>query len=225
MTDEKVCLGPLDRIVPTRGLLVSKRARMVDTLENILSGGRQEEILAATLAAASVRPGEALLDVGCGTGKLAIAAAALVGESGRVSGIDATPEMISLATKRATSMNSRAEFRVGIGEDLPFKSYSQDAVTSSYFFHHLPSDLKRIVLHEMWRVLKPGGRLIITDYSRPQSLLGYIASIPMRFDFHEYVRSQLRGELERIIEEEGFGPAIFTATFLGYINVIRLVKR
>ena len=74
------------------------------------------------------------------------------------------------------------------------------------------------------RVLAPGGRLVVTDYGRPRSPVGYIASVPMRFDFHEYVRPQLRGELEDIIASAGIGEPELVASFLGYINVLRIVK-
>jgi ubiquinone/menaquinone biosynthesis C-methylase UbiE len=139
-------------------------------------------------------------------------------------GIDATPGMIELARENARKANSPARFQIGVGESLPFADHSMDAVTSSYFFHHLPSDVKRQALREMWRVLAPGGRLVITDYGRPSRLIGQIAAFPMRFDFHEYVRGQLAGELDEIIASEGLGRVERLHSFLGYINVIRLVK-
>ena len=213
-----------DVIPATRGLLVSGRAGLVDTLENMISGGQQEAILTATLAAAELSPGHRLIDVGCGTGKLAVAAARQVGPAGKALGVDATPEMIDLALTRAAEERSSAQFRLGVAESLPAETASMDAVTSSYFFHHLPSEVKHVAMHEMWRALKPGGRLVITDYGRPRTLFGYVASFPMRFDFHEYVRTQLRGELEWIIDSEGFGTPRVKALFLGYIGVLQLIK-
>ena len=213
-----------DAILATKGLLVSGRAGLVDTLENMISVGQQEAILTATLAAAELSPGQTLIDVGCGTGKLAVAAARQVGPTGTALGVDATPEMIDLALARAADEGSSAQFRLGVAESLPAETASMDAVTSSYFFHHLPSEVKHVAMHEMWRVLKPGGRLVITDYGRPRTLFGYVTSFPMRFDFHEYVRPQLRGELEWIIESEGFGTPTVAALFLGYIGVLQLIK-
>ena len=209
----------------TSGILVERRARFVDLLENLLSAGQQEAILAATLDAASLGPGDHALDVGCGSGKLVVAAARTVGPSGIAIGIDATPAMIDLATERARHTGVPARFEIGIAERLPFPNGSFQAVTSSYFFHHLPGEIKMEALREMWRVLAPGGRLVITDYGRPRSLLGYVASFPMRCNFYEYVRTQLRGELDDLIADANIGSAETTATFLGYISVMRVVKR
>lgn len=212
----------------TRGILVDGRVRQVDRLENMLSLGQQEAILESTLAAAELRPGESLVDVGCGTGKLVVAAARMLGETrgakNRLLGIDATPGMIDLALERAHEAGVKAEFQVGVAEELPLPDGAADAVTSSYFFHHLPSEVKPLALREMWRVLAPGGRLVITDYGRARGLYGLIASIPMRANFYEYVRPQLGGELERIIAAEGLGEAETVALYLGYITVMRLRK-
>ncbi len=212
----------------TRGLRVDGRVRAVDTLENMLSGGNLEGILHATLAAAELRSGDRMVDVGCGTGALAMQAATLRPDGraplGEVVGIDATPGMIDIALQRAREAGSTARFEVGTAEALPFADGALDALTSSYFFHHLPSDLKRDVLYEMWRVLKPGGRLVVSDYSRPSSFFGWIASFPMRFDFHEYVRGQLSGELEALLRGANLGRVEVVRVFLGYITVYRIVK-
>jgi ubiquinone/menaquinone biosynthesis C-methylase UbiE/protein-S-isoprenylcysteine O-methyltransferase Ste14 len=209
----------------TRGLRVDRRLRSVDILENLISFGHLQRILDATIDAARLSQGDRLLDVGCGTGKLAIQAATLAdGHSVGALGIDATPGMIALARENARLARSRAEFRVGVGEALPVADASFDAVTSSYFLHHLPSDVKRKAILEMWRALRPGGRLVITDYGRPTGMVGQVAAFPMRFNFHEYVRGQLAGELEAIVAEERLGTIEHLHSFLGYINVMRLVK-
>jgi ubiquinone/menaquinone biosynthesis C-methylase UbiE len=206
----------------TRGLRVDGRAGLVDTLENMISAGQQEDILRSTLDAAELRHGDVLVDIGCGSGKLVVAAART--HSGPAIGVDATPGMIVRARRRARREGVKADFREGVAEHLPFADGSVHAVTSSYFFHHLPSDLKVKALREMWRVLAPGGRLVITDYGLPQNLLGYVASIPMRFDFHEYVRPQLRGEIERMLAAEKLDAVERLQSFLGYINVLRVRK-
>jgi ubiquinone/menaquinone biosynthesis C-methylase UbiE len=206
----------------TRGLRVDGRAGLVDTLENMISAGQQEDILTSTLAAAELSSGDVLLDIGCGSGKLVVAAART--HDGAAIGVDATPSMIVRARRRARREGVKADFREGVAENLPFADGSVHAVTSSYFFHHLPSDLKVKALREMWRILAPGGRLVITDYGSPRGVLGYVASLPMRFDFHEYVRPQLRGELERMLADEKLDNVERLESFLGYINVLRVRK-
>jgi ubiquinone/menaquinone biosynthesis C-methylase UbiE len=212
----------------TRGIRVDGRVRSVDRLENCISLGRQEAILRSTLDAAALGPGERLVDIGCGTGKLVVAAAAMLGDrhggASHVLGIDATPGMIDLALRRARGAGVAAEFQVGVAEALPLDDGAADAVTSSYFFHHLPPDVKPEALREMWRILKPGGRLVITDYARAHGLAGLVASIPMRMNFYEYVRPQLGGELETIIAAQGLGAPEIVRRYLGYITVMRLVK-
>jgi SAM-dependent methyltransferase len=211
----------------TRGLRVDGRVHLVDTMEALLSGGRRQAILRATLDAAALRPGERLLDVGCGTGELAMMAARIVSArsgSGEAIGIDATPGMIQIARRRAHETGSAARFELGVAEALPLADGMAQAVTSSFFFHHLPSEVKREAMREMWRVLAPGGRLVITDYGWARGIVGLTASFPMRFNFHEYVRGQLNGELERLIAFEGLGDPQVERAFLGYIRVLRIVK-
>jgi ubiquinone/menaquinone biosynthesis C-methylase UbiE len=217
----------------TRGLRVDGRVQLVDVLENLISLGQRRAILAATLEAGALRPGDRVLDVGCGTGELVLAAALVVTDgghrsdrqaSGQALGIDATPGMIEIARHHAREAGIPARFELGVAEYLPLLDDSVDVVTSTFFFHHLPTDLKHAAVREMWRVLAPGGRLVITDYGRVRGLLGWIASFPMQINFHEYVRPQLHGQLERILEEEGLGAPHVARTFLGYITVLQLVK-
>jgi len=148
----------------TRGIRVDRRAGSVDVLENALSFGRLAAILQATLDAAALHRRERLLDLGCGTGRLAVAATRLFAPAQALEtlGIDATPAMVERARARAAREGCPARFEVGVAEALPAADASIGAVTSSYFFHHLPPDVKRQALREMWRVLAPGGRLVIT---------------------------------------------------------------
>lgn len=204
------------------GLRVDGRCWSVDLLENLLTLGHQAAIFRCCVAAAGLEPGHRLLDVGCGTGRLALLARRRCPQA-RVVGIDATPGMIRRARRNAEAAGLTAEFRAGLAERLEFPDASFEAVTSTFTFHHLPLGLKRAALAEMLRVLKPGGRLVVADYATPVGALGHLAAFPMRFDYHEYVRGHLRGELERLLDEQ-MGPVEVVRRFLGFIPVFRAVK-
>lgn len=128
--------------------------------------GRIRELRRKVLDAAGVGDGIRLLDVGCGTGTLAILAARLGGSGARVSGIDPAPRQIARAQAKARRAGLDIDLRQGVIEDLPFDDASFDAVTSTLMMHHLPDDLKAKGLSEIWRVLEPGGRVVIADFTR-----------------------------------------------------------
>ena len=108
------------------------------------------------------QPGQTILDLGCGAGFDTLLAAKKVGPNGKVIGIDVTPQMIVKARNNAGSLGlMNVEFVLGEIEDLPIPNASADLVISNGVFN-LCSD-KPKVLSEVFRVLKPGGRLQMAD--------------------------------------------------------------
>src|SRR5207244_1842091 len=124
---------------------------------------------------ARVQPGDAVLDVGCGTGTLAIEAARRVGSAGRVVGIDPASAQIARARVKAARRNIPIDFQMGVIEQLAFPDQTFDVVFSTLMMHHLPDSLKRQGLAEIARVLKPGGRLVIADFTRKKERQGRAA--------------------------------------------------
>lgn len=98
-----------------------------------------------------------------------------VGSAGRVVGIDPSAAQIARARARAARRTVPVEFQVGVIEQLAFPDQTFDAVLSTLMMHHVPARLKRQGLSEIARVLKPGGRLIIADFTRKQERTGRAA--------------------------------------------------
>src|SRR5512143_3573697 len=138
-------------------------ARWYDLAAFLVTFGRERRMRRESVQRAGVAPGQSVLDVGCGTGSLTLAAKAAAGPSGDVHGIDPAPEMIEVSRKKAARKHADIDFRVGVIEELPFPDATFDVVLSSLMLHHLPDDLKRRGLAEVARVLKHGGRFFAVD--------------------------------------------------------------
>jgi ubiquinone/menaquinone biosynthesis C-methylase UbiE len=151
----------------TKGLILNGGWRydlMGWFVDTFLFRGQWRKLRQKTVNLARLQPGEQVLDVGCGTGTLALEAARRVRTTGRVVGIDPSQQQIDHARSKATRRKLPVDFQIGAIEQLPFPDQTFDVVLSTLMMHHLPTPLKRQGLAEIARVLKPGGRLIIADF-------------------------------------------------------------
>ena len=193
-------------------------ARWYDLGTWLISFGRAPAIRRRTVELAAIREGENVLDVGCGTGTLTLAAKRYAG-AGEVGGIDASPEMIEVARRKAAKRGVGVDFRVALIEQLPFPDGTFDLVLSSLMLHHLPDELKREGFAEICRVLKPGGRLLAVDLGGSKGVVGTV----MRLIGHKLEEDYI-DQLKRMALEAGFGD-VETAPMDNGLAYVRGVKK
>jgi ubiquinone/menaquinone biosynthesis C-methylase UbiE len=162
----------------TKGLIGSGGLRhdlMEWFFDTFLFRGQLRELRQRTATLARMQPGDAVLDVGCGTGTLAMDVARRMGRAGRVAGVDPGSQQIARARAKTARRHMPIEFQIGVIEQLAFPDQTFDVVLSTLMMHHLPAGLKRQGLAEIARVLKPGGCLVIADFKRKQERAGRAA--------------------------------------------------
>jgi ubiquinone/menaquinone biosynthesis C-methylase UbiE len=191
-------VGPLPE---TRGVLIDWLAPVYDPMCRLMGAGMA--LRRHTVALVGLRPGNRVLDVGCGTGVLTRLAAEIVGPEGTAVGIDPGPAMIGVARLKAGRTHSRARFELGIIEALDFANDCFDVVLCSFVLHHLPAEVKRAGLREVWRVLKPGGRLMLVDFDPARPLARAIFTLFRMIPGWARVL-QAAGDAVPLLREAGF---------------------
>ncbi len=161
--------------------LLERRPGSYDRRMDRISGGRVGAVKRAV--AAEIRPGEHVLEVGCGTGELA---AMLVQSGATVEGFDLSPTMAAAAQKRIEVENLEGRLtvhRMGVEGMDGLESLAYDAVVATLVFSELNDGERRFALNQAFRVLKPGGRLIVADEvvprRRDRRILQALARAPM----------------------------------------------
>ena len=165
---------------------------------------REKRFKRELLDQAAFEPGQRVLDLGCGTGTLAILAQRAV-PAAEVVGLDGDPAILEQARAKAERDGLEVHFHHGYSTELPYESASFDRILSTLFFHHLTTDEKRTTLAEIVRVLRPGGELHIADFTKPSDpLMALVFTAGRLFDGIERTRVNARGQLGTLVSEAGF---------------------
>jgi ubiquinone/menaquinone biosynthesis C-methylase UbiE len=175
--------------------------RFYDAIVWFALRGRERRMRQRLLDLAHIRHGESVLDVGCGTGTLAILAKQIVGPSGTVCGIDPSQEMLARANAKAARAGVEVRFENAAAQALPFANAGFDLALSTMMLHHLARAARRELAAEMHRVVKPGGRALIVDFA---------ASVGSGKGWGGHFRRRQGhvdlGEIAALLEGAGFRP-------------------
>ncbi len=149
---------------------------------------------------AGIQAGHHVLDLGCGTGTLAIMVKQAQPKA-EVFGLDADPEMLKVAHIKSTRETTDIKFDEGMTFDLPYADASFDRVLSSIMIHHLKTPDKEKTAREIYRVLKPAGQLHVIDFGKPSTFYGRLLG-PFLHKFEE-ANDNIEGRLPLIFEQAG----------------------
>ena len=149
---------------------------------------------------ARIQAGYKVMDLGCGTGTLAIMAKQAQ-PNAEVFGLDADPEMLKVAHLKTARESLDVKFDQGMAFDLPYPDAYFERILSSLVIHHLKTPDKEKTARELYRVLKPGGRLHVLDFGKPNTIYGKLLG-PFLHKFEE-ANDNIDGRLPFIFHEAG----------------------
>jgi ubiquinone/menaquinone biosynthesis C-methylase UbiE len=171
---------------------------------------REQTFKRLLIEQAAVGERDRVLDLGCGTGTLAIMAKHASPGAG-IWGLDADPEMLERGVRKASQAGLEIRFDQGLSNQLPYPDATFDRVLSTLFFHHLRPEDKRLTIAEVARVLKPGGELHVADWGLPSGPLMRLLSLQIRFgDGDEPTRENLTGRLPGVFAAGGLTDVVET---------------
>jgi ubiquinone/menaquinone biosynthesis C-methylase UbiE len=203
---------PDGRDHPGREGATLDRVRLNEVITHIAFRGRRRSVYTRITALSGARPGDRALDIGCGGGYLVRLLSAAVEPGGQVTGLDTSAPAIGYARKRAAA---NCSFVVGAAQDLPWSERSFDVVASTLATHHIPGPARQDAFSEMYRVLRPGGALLVADF-RPSR---------RRYSLHSWVTASRHGgaiPLEDLAAAAGFRIEVRgDLPLLRYVRAIR----
>jgi len=146
---------------------MEKMVNSYDKYMNKITLGREDALRTMTVILAQVKPGDCVLEIGCATGTLSLAAKRQAGPTGSVFGIDIIPGMIEVSRNKAAQAKLDVTFQLGNIEDIPFPNEYFDVVMCSFMIFHMSEKVRNKGIKEIYRVLKPQGKLLVLDLALP----------------------------------------------------------
>ncbi|WP_433709318.1 class I SAM-dependent methyltransferase [Nocardia sp. CA-084685] len=198
----------------TAGLTID-HGRSYDVFGAVLFGGRRGRVYRRLAELSGARPGDRVLDIGCGTGYLTRRLASV---AATVVGLD--PSAAVLERARRITVEPNCTYAVGVAESLTAEDDSFDVVANCLMLHHLPEDLRATALREMRRVLRPGGRLLIGEFRPPANPIGRHLVGALTGPAMEHNPIHL---LEPMIADSGFGQ-ITSGDLHPWIRYVTAIK-
>ena len=217
-------------------------APYVDSLSHGFSLGLDRSWRRRTVALSGIKPGDRVLDICAGTGELAFALLPAVGGSGSITATDFCENMLEIAKQKKGGNHGNLTFQVADAKALPFPDRSFDAVTVGFGMRNIPDTI--LALKEIWRVLKPGGKFICLELTKPQnpvmrSLYSWYLSRFMPFVSNLVMKSAAPylylprsieafyqpPEFREVIAGNGFSGVTVDSLTLGIATVYRASKR
>ncbi len=212
----------MNESLSTDGRVLVKAASIYDLVQPLVTLGQEKRLNEWLAKYIQVSSQSLILDVGCGTGLLT-SSIARNHPAATVIGIDASKTMIAVADRKRCLRN--CSYQAALAEKLPFPAETCSVVTSALFFHHVNLELKKRCLQEIYRILKPGGQIIIADMDTPYTKFGWALSIGAWLLFRQpEIKENIDGKLDSLITECGFSGLVKPAHFSGYISVWSATK-
>lgn len=186
--------------------LVIQGLRRYNVFTTLFFLGRHRRLLDEFVTRSGARPGERALDIGCGPGKLVRALGAVVGPKGSAVGVD--PSATAVTDNRRRDRAAHHRYEVGPAQDLPLPDDAFDIVTCTFVMHHIPEAHRAAALAQMWRVLRPGGRVLLADAS-PSPRMRRALSVLLRDGGDPFADADIRHYTE-LLRALGFTELTYT---------------
>lgn len=211
-------MHPLEEYRPAMGRC--SRLELYDPLIRLTV--RERRFKRRLLHEAALRPGFRVLDLGCGTGTLAVMAKRA--EPGAiVFGIDGDPAAIDLARRKVLREHVDVRLHLALAQRLPYPDRTFERVLSTLVLHHLSHEAKIAALREVARVLVPAGELHLADFGQPANRLAQIGfSLVRTFEGRENTEDNARGRLAELMAGAGLDRVREVASFATLFGTLRL---